>query len=355
MGIDWEIIIKEFRKSLKKVKYDTLFEYANSFIKFVNNFPFITEDRKKDLLLSNCLYIITNIRNDFAFQIEKNFPNGISEDQATQLLNDVIIDIMNQLNEIKCKNNYILDDDFVNQYKDEIIKTINFIFEKFTLTSEQSDKIIEIVKSAINKSSNIRDFSGIIIAGYGDKEIFPSIYCCEICGKIGNSFIIFNEARDSISYKKTASIIPFAQKEMVETFMTGIDPGYQQTIEKELEEVMLSISKIVGNSYKDVLIKIKDKFIINLLNLQRKVYIDPIMDIVHSLQKTDLAEMAETLVNLTAFKRHISKDAETVGGPTDVAIITKGDGFVWIKRKHYFDIKLNPNFQQNYFMEDKDE
>jgi hypothetical protein len=79
------------------------------------------------------------------------------------------------------------------------------------------------------------------------------------------------------------------------------------------------------------------------------------MDIVESLQKADLAEMAETLVNLTAFKRHISKDAETVGGPTDVAIITKGDGFVWIKRKHYFDIKLNQSFQHNYFMEDINE
>jgi len=58
---------------------------------------------------------------------------------------------------------------------------------------------------------------------------------------------------------------------------------------------------------------------------------------------------------MTAFKRYFSKDAETVGGPTDVAVITKGDGFVWIKRKHYFDIKLNQFFQQKYFLEDENE
>ena len=44
-------------------------------------------------------------------------------------------------------------------------------------------------------------------------------------------------------------------------------------------------------------------------------------------------------------------DAETVGGPIDVAVISKGDGFVWIKRKHYFKPELNPHFIKNYFRE----
>jgi hypothetical protein len=39
---------------------------------------------------------------------------------------------------------------------------------------------------------------------------------------------------------------------------------------------------------------------------------------------------------------------ETVGGPIDVAVISKGDGFVWIKRKHYFERDLNPHFFRNH-------
>jgi hypothetical protein len=42
-------------------------------------------------------------------------------------------------------------------------------------------------------------------------------------------------------------------------------------------------------------------------------------------------------------------DPETVGGPIDVAVISKGDGFVWIKRKHYFVPELNHHFFANYF------
>jgi hypothetical protein len=49
--------------------------------------------------------------------------------------------------------------------------------------------------------------------------------------------------------------------------------------------------------------------------------------------------------------RHDSRslDAETVGGPIDVAVLSKGDGFIWIKRKHYFKPELNPHFLTNYF------
>ncbi len=80
----------------------------------------------------------------------------------------------------------------------------------------------------------------------------------------------------------------------------------------------------------------------------RRDYSGPIMSIVASLPKDELAAMAESLVNLTKFKRRVSRQQETVGGPIDVAVITKGDGFVWVKRKHYFPAELNPRFLSKY-------
>ena len=73
------------------------------------------------------------------------------------------------------------------------------------------------------------------------------------------------------------------------------------------------------------------------------------MAVVEILPKEELASMAEAFVNLTSIKRKMSLDVETVGGPIDVAVISKGDGFVWIRRKHYFEPKLNPQFVENYF------
>ena len=81
-------------------------------------------------------------------------------------------------------------------------------------------------------------------------------------------------------------------------------------------------------------------------------YVMPAVRVVSILPKDELAAMAEALVNLTSFKRKVSMQSETVGGPIDVVVISKGDGFVWIKRKHYFKPDLNSQFFANYFQGD---
>lgn len=81
----------------------------------------------------------------------------------------------------------------------------------------------------------------------------------------------------------------------------------------------------------------------------RDWHVTPIIDAVGFLPKEELAQLAESLVNLTSVRRRMSTNAETVGGPVDVAVISKGDGLIWIKRKHYFDPALNNHFFNNYY------
>ena len=78
-------------------------------------------------------------------------------------------------------------------------------------------------------------------------------------------------------------------------------------------------------------------------------HVQPVVSAVANLPKEELADMAESLVSLTSFKRRVTHDPETVGGPIDVAVISKGDGFIWINRKHYFDPALNHQFFANYY------
>jgi hypothetical protein len=90
--------------------------------------------------------------------------------------------------------------------------------------------------------------------------------------------------------------------------------------------------------------KLVEEFEEAIANYCKENHSRPITQAVASLPKDELAAMAESFVNLTSFKRRISLDLETVGGPIDVAVISKGDGFIWIKRKHYFKPELNPHF-----------
>lgn len=65
---------------------------------------------------------------------------------------------------------------------------------------------------------------------------------------------------------------------------------------------------------------------------------------VEFMPKPELAKLAEALVSLTSLKRRVSRGMDTVGGPIDVAVISKSDGFVWAKRKHYFPSELNARY-----------
>jgi hypothetical protein len=152
-----------------------------------------------------------------------------------------------------------------------------------------------------------------------------------------------------------AMIRPFAQAEMVHSFMNGIDPNLRFTIENGVEELvrrfadhLAGASGLTGAPFATF----RDNALATATSLNRgfreqidqycrEKHVDPVLGAIGLLPKDELAVMAETLVSLTSFKRKMSRDAETVGGDVDVAVISKGDGFIWVKRKHYFPPDLN--------------
>ena len=56
----------------------------------------------------------------------------------------------------------------------------------------------------------------------------------------------------------------------------------------------------------------------------------------------DVINLGGFLVEVTKGAVMFAPGAPTVGGPTEIAAITKHEGFKWVSRKHYFDRILNP-------------
>ncbi|WP_231686950.1 hypothetical protein [Bacillus sp. JCM 19034] len=90
---------------------------------------------------------------------------------------------------------------------------------------------------------------------------------------------------------------------------------------------------LVESEMSNALMQVYDQYQKKLSDFKREQFIYPILDVVESLPTKELAHMAESLLNVASLKRKISISMETVGGPIDVAIITKGDGFTWVKKK----------------------
>lgn len=372
MEIPWESIIKIYRDDFAYNKFDTLGEYANHFINFLNNneqlFPALQQKKY-------FRGIIESYFNDIRDEIDEKVKTII--DKEREILSTKIKEIV----EITIKNHFEEWESYdtlpsipkshkkniIRKYLKIIEQVEKEIFQKLPLSIISSKLLKEICGNLFLKSRFPSNTSGIVIAGFGQKELFPSLKSYTIEARVNNYLKYKEENSVKISFTTSACILPFAQKEMVITFMEGIDPFNRRSLESYLsklfekypENIIENTSKLSDKEKQDFLKKLKKigKNIFNNFKNQMEEYINqnhvfPILDAVEGLPKDELAAMAESLVNLTSFKRKISMEAETVGGPIDVAVISKGDGFIWIKRKHYFKAELNPYFFANYYRKD---
>lgn len=127
--------------------------------------------------------------------------------------------------------------------------------------------------------------------------------------------------------------------------MEGYNNNLKELIKSEEDISQEDIERIIS-----ILDKVQNKH--PDLNNSFEIFIDdikrnnrkPILRSIQVLPKDELSNLAESLINLTSLKRKVQDGLETVGGDVDVAIITKGDGFIWTKRKHYFKPELNPHY-----------
>jgi hypothetical protein len=244
---------------------------------------------------------------------------------------------------------------------DDVIKTI---FRDLPLKKAEYENLRTIAACLYAKAIFPDSSSGIIIAGFGEDEKFPSLFAINSHGVVNNHLKYSIKQDVKLGIDQPAAIIPFAQQDMVVTFIEGVDPGFNQLLDGYLSKIFNEYPKVIFENLSDIPEDMKkimveklqkqgydiyDKLRIALQEYKDTQNVSQITSVVEFLPKDELAAMAESLVNLTSFKRRVSLDAETVGGPVDVAVISKGDGFVWIKRKQYFKAELNPHFADNYY------
>lgn len=369
LGLPWEIIIKNYRSYLWKRKFDTLNEYALNFLKYLETVipDTMQEEYFRRSVSAYYFALCEEIKKEVEIITEKDgkislkdVKKSITEIIKKQSKNieekfEPLPNVPENFSEILLGKRIGIVDEIINKY-----------FEKLPI-STTNRKLLHKLAFLINSREVFsNNNSGVVVAGYGEKEDFPSLIEIKIDGVIDNVVKYKVIQRASISYQHSAIIVPFAQREMVCTFMEGVNPEYQESINVIFSEILNDYPKLLVNNIQQIpqerkqeileaLKKESNKALSDIMDrlddYRTQIFVDPVLTAVGALPKDELAVMAETLVNLTSFKRKMSLDAETVGGPIDVALISKGDGFVWIKRKHYFSPELNHQFFSNYYMD----
>jgi hypothetical protein len=370
MSVPWETVIKMYRSQLGATAFLKLSMYAGDFFAFVeNNDLLFPPERQK----GHSRVAVSSLFWRIKFEIDEEVKSAISKGpignaEVKQICQARIGEYHKNWAAVERLDSFSekFETSILDLYGDELRSAIAVVFEKLPIedcTSQLRDlAVFRIVKNFWPESS------GLVFAGFGTADVFPCVssYQVELLADKELRFVATPNLSNDMNEGGGASIIPFAQAEIVYRFIQGIDPDYKEEMRKYLRTLLTSeypeklIERFKHKLTEDEqrsglaeLIKlgraIAEDFDSEWSGLESKKYVGPVLDIVSDLPKDDLAAMAESLVNLTSFKRRISREAETVGGPIDVAVISKGDGFIWIKRKHYFNKELNPYYFANYY------
>jgi len=372
-GVPWETIIKIYKNSSFKNKQPTLRDYAINFITFLNDtsnsaYNSIFPESQQRLSFATLVYIAFS-------QIVKRIDKAV-KDLDDQMGASTIRDEIAKEWIKKYYDNYLgytdlngLSAEFgqetAEKYNDVIQGVKDKIFEDYTILQDSMDQLKEIC-ARITYKDNFINPSGIVIAGFGENDVFPSYVSFTVDAVLNNRLKYKEESFVSVNHvNPKAYIMTFAQDKTVMTFLSGIDPAYEREIHGYMRNILTKsyprkVIENLGKMKKARKIEIEEslrvagesmlkEFIESGEKYCQKHHFEPMFRALETLSKDELAKVAESLVNLESFKKRMSLEDETVGGVCDVAIISKGDGFIWIKRKHYFEQGLNPHHIAKFY------
>ena len=358
--VPWDIVFKLYRENIGKLCLPKIEDYVNSFASFIEERSFFSETKDlESVLCKNILsyfkeYIIIN-------RICRGNPNGIDLNKLPIVLKSIQKEIATSpvIESIK----YVTKDEFVKNIGNALKKIKQDLVEKDFDYKTIEDDLKEVLYLSFTRKENMHNHSGVAIFGYGEDEIYPSLYRLKIYGVVCGKLKWYVEDVCKVTNNDKGFVCPMAQSDVMLTVLKGIEPKLHQLItqltSQVIEENIKQIASTVGKANKtmaEAILSIDIKPTLDLFQkqLDTKIYENhtiPLISTIEILQKEDLAEVAENLIYLTSLIRRITPDQESVGGPIDVALLSKGDGFIWIKRKHYFEESLNKNFFGKYYID----
>lgn len=343
-------VLKEFRTFLdSKSEVNDFFEILPSFVEFIeqknNYYKFDTAET------NHCYELIKVLISDWG----KKIKNVITTDDVAAQIDDILNDLSAVMQGAIKIENYDVSSHIGTTYKSDFDSLINMIVPELNNYPAQKERFWNYICEYFNLSltNETSNAMGLFFCGYGKNDAFPKFTHIELYNVVGGK-VKYKLIENYEESNNQAQIVPLAQKDVILTFCKGISNTFINYIPQKVESIINAkidaIPDIFTDSQKgelkEALLSVKNELASAIDTTIQNSNVMPILNSVQLIPLAEMAFFAENLVNMTTLKRTFAIDGnqQTVGGPTDVAVLSKGDGFVWIKRKLYFDGQLNPNY-----------
>lgn len=241
---------------------------------------------------------------------------------------------------------------------DVIPPAFDFVFDDVPRTSEADELLkLHIPALILGRHEPFSYDSVIALIGYGANDLFPGHQVIEFHGMVAGEVRCWWWKPKAVSPSGSTMITPLAQTDAISTFLQAYHDDFLDQAHRTLDAVLdvhlvedepepasvhdhvtlgdidddeeFDEAKAAPTARQIAHDRLNDDF--ESLSWER--FVSPMLSTVDALPRADMARMAESLVGIQALRAASMGTQPTVGGPIDVAVISRAHGVQWLRRK----------------------
>lgn len=368
----WDIIIRHYRLHRGDIPHQTVEACAHDFFRYISDNHLFWEKDVVDRWIKCVLNELFEEAND---NVEDQFKERDGEDKLIypEKYRESFLKVLRRfrndwLKTGACEQFKDYSQAQFHEYIGDLVrsflhmKTMDPAFDSFPidlLNSLENDLELTLMVKLTTHKYLEKKGSTLVFTGFGSSQEYPSLVQADVLEGFDNrvNYYLFPENIICISDENPVAICPFAQKDIIISLLHGLHAGYARSVvseiqaiyktpfssifnigddDKEFENLRISdFLKMLQDVKTDDLDKKTSNALFPYLDKKRRKWEKE----VENYDLLAMAALAQSLIDLTAFHRILTFVEESVGGPVDLAVITKSEGFTWLSRKSWYHHK----------------
>ena len=360
MSTPWETVISLYREAAKGRPLETLDAYAEDFMSFLSGNPdLFPPDHQDTEFFKHVAVVFTVIAEDFDYQIARFEESGQGRlrDHVSAIFEFVVGELYSDYQrypddharaDLSCFPKG-MDEQVRRRYRTEIDQLLMSLLASLkqehpslTVSDATRERLRDIAVFSVVKDAFFEHYTGVVFAGFGAREKFPSMRSYLTSSVILGILKRKQDRAADMTADAGPVVQPFAQDRMIKTFLTGMDEYLRHFMYGEsLKLSMNLVSDVIGrapgltDTQRSQLFRDYSEnnmgyalreFFKAIDSYQYAVHTRPIYRAIASLPRRELGETAASLIKLNSFQQKVMHSIETVGGPIDVAVMTRNGG-----------------------------
>ena len=224
-GLPVETAVKLFREQLGQRAFGSLQEYADSFLEFLGtNALLFPQERQDRFVRLGSFRFLSRVKQDLdrrvknRIEVDGEISEGDLRDELTTLLDQRRQEV--EADELLTSADPT-DVQAVSAAHSEVIRSVtNEVFERVPFSDDQRVLLRELVSRTLLNIRSVVSDCGMVFAGLGTGDVCPMLVQHDVRGVVAGK--PHHQFRMVIDGHEQGGIYPFAQTEMVATFMEGL-------------------------------------------------------------------------------------------------------------------------------------